>query len=163
MKQVNGVTVILNVLKIAEQYQDQNQVIHVFSHSLIREKHIKDAQLQKTKELSGALQKLAMEELMRLVNGVTVILNVLKVAKQYQDQNLMFHVFSLSLIRENLIANAQLWKIKELSGALQRQAMEELMKEVNGVTVILNVLKVAKQYLDQKLVFHVFSHSIIRE
>jgi len=75
-------------------------VFHVFSHSLLREKHIENAQLWKTMELSGALRKQAKEELMLGVNGVTVILNVLKVAKQYQDQKLVFLVLSLSLIRE---------------------------------------------------------------
>jgi len=141
MSLVNGVTVILNVKKVAKQYQDQNQVFHVFSHSLLREKHIENAQLWKTMELSGALRKQAKEELMLGVNGVIVILNVLKVAKQYQDQNLVFHVFSHSLIREKHIENAQLWKTKELSGALQKQAKEELMRMVNGVTVVHTVIK----------------------
>merc|ERR1711872_754585 len=92
-------------------------------------------------ELSGALQKQTKEEFMSLVNGVTVILNVKKVAKQYQDQNQVFHAFSHSLIREKHIEDAQLWKTKELSGALQKQAKEELMRMVNGVTVVHTVIK----------------------
>jgi len=51
----------------------------------------------------------------------------------------------------------------ELSGAPQKQAKEELISVVNGVTVIPYVKKVAKQYQDQNLVSHVFSHSLIRE